>query len=107
MGRDRCSKLSNAQKETIWGWVNNNSLLTLKELKPIALEKLEIICSLPTINRALRELHFRAKTCILYQQPEILQPSLKKDMNMFYNIERLKGKSILKTLCLLMKSTLK
>lgn len=63
-GGDRRSKLNANQKQEIISWVNENALLTLKDLSDKCESNLQIKVSISTIDRVLKTFHYTLKNII-------------------------------------------
>ena len=78
MGGDRRSLLNNEQKEQICTWVDNDSLLTLKTIQSMVIERLGVQCSLSTVDRVLREFHFTVKRAYAVPSPHNTDSTITK-----------------------------
>ena len=61
-GGDRRSKLNDQMKQTILDWVDENCLLTLKELCLKIYERYNVQISKSTVDRCLKEFHYTVKS---------------------------------------------
>ena len=60
-GGNKKSKLSNEQKAAICNWVDENAILTLKDLQSRIKEEFNVDCSISTIDRTLKGFHYSFK----------------------------------------------
>jgi len=63
-GGNRRGKLTIEQKESICGWIDENCLLTLKDIKKRVQEELNLLVSESTIDRCLKSFHYTVKNIL-------------------------------------------
>ena len=89
-GGDRRSLLILEQKKQIIGWVDENSMITLKELKEKVHDEFGINVSTSTVNRVIGEFHYTLKCLVKVPERRNCETTLQKRIeyaDMFRNLE--------------------
>ena len=89
-GGNRRPLLSLEQKEKIINWVDENSLITLKELKQNVHDEFGIVVSLSTVDRVIGQFHYTLKSLVRVPERQNCQTTIQKRLEyseMFRELE--------------------